>query len=214
MVCCSVIALAGAMRSIAKVLDNAAMIARATRLVPPLSGSDRHKGQCGRIGVVGGCSEYTGAPYYAAAAALRAGADLSHIFCANGAAAAIKAYSPDIIVHPYLVERGDVAASGASREEEEAEASRAASSRVAAWLPALHCLVIGPGLGRDPVMLATAKHLMQLASAQGIPIVVDADGECLNACTISRFSLPRAQPSATRPFRTVSPRLLTAIAIA
>jgi len=36
-----------------------------------------HKGEKGRIGVVGGCKLYTGAPYYAAISALRAGAELS-----------------------------------------------------------------------------------------------------------------------------------------
>ncbi|XP_012590307.1 PREDICTED: ATP-dependent (S)-NAD(P)H-hydrate dehydratase [Condylura cristata] len=39
-------------------------------IVPPLT-SGKHKGQDGRIGVVGGCREYTGAPYFAAISALR-----------------------------------------------------------------------------------------------------------------------------------------------
>jgi NAD(P)H-hydrate repair Nnr-like enzyme with NAD(P)H-hydrate dehydratase domain len=37
---------------------------------------DMYKGQCGRIGVFGGCIMYTGAPYFAAISALKAGADL------------------------------------------------------------------------------------------------------------------------------------------
>ena len=45
------------------------------RLVPPLS-FDSRKGQNGRIGVLGGSYEYTGAPYYAAQSALQAGADV------------------------------------------------------------------------------------------------------------------------------------------
>ena len=40
------------------------------RLVPPLS-FDSRKGQNGRIGVLGGSYEYTGAPYYAAQSALQ-----------------------------------------------------------------------------------------------------------------------------------------------
>jgi len=64
-----------------------------------------HKGQCGRIAILGGCEEYTGAPYFAATAALRGGADLAHIFCEKSAATAIKAYSPDIIVHPVFTDR-------------------------------------------------------------------------------------------------------------
>lgn len=32
------------------------------------------------------------------------GADISHVFCAPGAGPVIKAYSPELIVHPYLCE--------------------------------------------------------------------------------------------------------------
>ena len=34
------------------------------------------------------------------------GADLSHVFCTDGAATVIKSYSPELIVHPYLQETG------------------------------------------------------------------------------------------------------------
>ena len=33
---------------------------------------------------------------------LQVGADLSHVFCTEGAATVIKSYSPELIVHPYL----------------------------------------------------------------------------------------------------------------
>lgn len=32
------------------------------------------------------------------------GADLSHVFCTEGAATVIKSYSPELIVHPVLEE--------------------------------------------------------------------------------------------------------------
>lgn len=70
-------------------------------IIPPFS-SALHKGHHGRIGVVGGCFEYTGAPFYAAMSALKAGVDLSHVFCTEDAAVPIKAYSPELIVHPVL----------------------------------------------------------------------------------------------------------------
>lgn len=50
--------------------------------------------------MLGGSSEYTGAPYYAAVSALRSGCDLSHIVCPIEASVPIKCYSPEIIVHP------------------------------------------------------------------------------------------------------------------
>jgi ATP-dependent NAD(P)H-hydrate dehydratase len=39
-----------------------------------------YKGSSGKTGTVGGCFEYTGAPYYAAIASLRSGSDLAHVF--------------------------------------------------------------------------------------------------------------------------------------
>ena len=88
-------------------------------LVPPLVAS-RYKGQAGKVGVLGGCSDYTGAPFYAAISALKLGADLSHVFCEERAAAPIKSYSPELIVHGVLRE-GEAPAQ--ARELQEALAS-------------------------------------------------------------------------------------------
>lgn len=56
---------------------------------PPLDGS-LHKGQSGRVAVVGGSIEYTGAPYFAAIASLKSGSDMAYIICAPEAAIPIK----------------------------------------------------------------------------------------------------------------------------
>lgn len=69
--------------------------------VPHLT-TDMHKGEAGRIGIIGGSLEYTGAPFYAGIAALKVGCDLVHIFCPQSAALPIKSYHPDLIVHPLL----------------------------------------------------------------------------------------------------------------
>ncbi|CAD6185683.1 unnamed protein product [Caenorhabditis auriculariae] len=69
------------------------------KLLPKLSNHLR-KGDCGKIGIIGGSMEYTGAPYFAASSAARLGADLIHVFCTHDAATVIKTYSPDLIVHP------------------------------------------------------------------------------------------------------------------
>ncbi|XP_058464057.1 ATP-dependent (S)-NAD(P)H-hydrate dehydratase isoform X2 [Malaya genurostris] len=61
------------------------LLERARNIVPGLE-PGRHKGQAGRIGVVGGSMEYTGAPYFAAISALKVGADLVHVFCPQAAA--------------------------------------------------------------------------------------------------------------------------------
>lgn len=69
-------------------------------VVPPLTAGD-HKGNMGRIGVIGGSVDYCGAPYYAAMSALKFGADLSWVYCSQSSAIPIKSYSPELIVVPF-----------------------------------------------------------------------------------------------------------------
>ena len=145
----------------------------ALRAFAPALAPDRRKGQAGKIAVVGGCAEYTGAPYFAAISALRVGADLAHVFCATAAAPVIKAYSPELIGHPYLVESTDLDDRGADAH---ARAARSSFERVRAWLSRVDAIVVGPGLGRDDVILETARMIIEEARALGKPIVVDADG--------------------------------------
>ena len=134
------------------------------RLIPPLH-AELRKGAMGKVVVVGGCEEYTGAPYFAAYAALKMGADLAHVFCTKGAASVIKGYSPELIVHPYLDERSS--ASGVMAKFEP-------------WMEKFKrdgtCVVIGPGLGRHPKILEQAKEILLAFNSNGVPVVVDADG--------------------------------------
>ncbi|KAH9072101.1 Ribokinase-like protein [Lactarius deliciosus] len=130
------------------------------KIIPPLDGT-LHKGQSGRVGVLGGALDYTGAPFFAAISAQRVGVDLSHVICSPTAAGAIKSYSPDLIVHPIL------------RAETPPNSLRA---DLAALLSHLHVLVIGPGLGREEYMLTFARLALDIAKEQGMFLVLDADG--------------------------------------
>ena len=47
---------------------------------------------------------------------------------------------------------------------------------VTAWFPRLHALVVGPGLGRDPLMLECVAQVVQHARTAGLPVVLDGDG--------------------------------------
>lgn len=124
--------------------------------------------------MVGGCQEYTGAPYFAAISALKVGADLSHVFCTREAAPVIKSYSPELIVHPVLD-------------------SPAAVQEVQKWLPRLHALVVGPGLGRDEQLLGSVQGILEASKATGIPIVIDAVSVASPLPTVSTG--PRRLPS-------------------
>ncbi|MGM0398530.1 MAG: NAD(P)H-hydrate dehydratase [Halobacteriota archaeon] len=62
---------------------------------------DSHKGDFGRVLVVGG-GPYTGAPALAGQAALRAGADLAYVTAPEPVADEIQGYSEDLIVEPIV----------------------------------------------------------------------------------------------------------------
>ncbi|GAA5934216.1 hypothetical protein JCM1841_004700 [Sporobolomyces salmonicolor] len=140
--------------------DHAKYIARCKRLIPPLS-PDLHKGQAGRIGVLGGSKDYSGAPYFASMTTLRMGADLAHVICEPAAGNIIKTYSPDLIVHTDLHE-------GLSEEE--------IRDVFTSLMPRLHTLVVGPGLGREKHMQLAARIAIKLARENDLYIVIDADG--------------------------------------
>ncbi len=134
-------------------------------LVIPSLTSELYKGLCGRIGILGGSAEYTGAPYLAAMAALRTGADIAHIFCVQSAGTAIKSFSPDIVVHPVLPDSGSTAQSETDAVE-----------YISQLLPRIHSLVIGPGLGRDEMTLKCVASVIERARLRSLPLVIDADG--------------------------------------
>lgn len=49
------------------------------------------------------------------------------------------------------------------------------ASPIIALLPNLHALVIGPGLGRDPLMQATVAAVLSAARDKNVAVVLDAD---------------------------------------
>ncbi|EOA19516.1 hypothetical protein CARUB_v10002409mg [Capsella rubella] len=143
------------------------------RTVTPSLDPKRHKGQAGKIAVIGGCREYTGAPYFAAISALKIGADLSHVFCTKDAAPVIKSYSPELIVHPVLEESYSMSQLS---EEDQRTVQEKVLGEVNKWMERFDCLVIGPGLGRDPFLLECVSKIMLLARKSNVPFVVDGDG--------------------------------------
>lgn len=130
-------------------------------MIPPLS-PKLHKGQAGRIGVLGGSGDYSGAPYFSAAGAMRFGADLAHVICEPTAGAVIKTYSPDLIVHAILDPK---------RSKDDIKKD------LKGIMDRLHVLVVGPGLGRDQHMQDCARIAFELArEIDQMSVVVDADG--------------------------------------
>ena len=156
---------------------------------------DATKGNAGRVAVVGGCAEYAGAPFFAAISALRTGCDVAHVFCTESAAPVIRSFSPEIIAHPYVFE----ASRGAGPEtglrtpateftkftrdgaldalsDDERLSFDDGVRKTKRWLKNMDALVIGPGLGRDPIALAFVRDILAFARETRVPTVIDADG--------------------------------------
>lgn len=141
------------------------ILAKVYKMVPPMLESF-HKGQLGRVGVLGGSEDYTGAPYFSAMASAKLGCDMSHVICEPAAGAVIKTYSPNLMVHPYM----------RSTKSLQSESLDTVTADVVAMLDRLHVLVIGPGLGRDSTMQKIVAAVLTEARKRNIPFVLDADG--------------------------------------
>ncbi|KAJ5176118.1 uncharacterized protein N7482_001995 [Penicillium canariense] len=144
------------------------LFGKVRKMVPPML-EKFHKGQLGRVAVIGGCADYTGAPYFSAIASAKLGCDMSHVLCERSAASVIKGYSPNLMVHPLLPSTDTV------KDPNSINAPELAGP-IIAMLSRLHALVIGPGLGRDGVTLKVVAEVIKEARSQSIPFVLDADG--------------------------------------
>jgi hypothetical protein len=154
----------------------------------------------GRIGIVGGSADYSGAPFFASMASLRAGADLAHVFCTPDAGQVIKTYSPDLIVHTVFRPPPSSPSSSSKAQEDDGLPSEEELEKL---LGRLHALVIGPGLGRDDFMQAAGKRALKVARKLGLWVVLDA--ECVSSVSLplpvwfsraprADFRLPSREP--------------------
>ncbi|KAL7815417.1 Ribokinase-like protein [Trichoderma aethiopicum] len=149
------------------------VLGKVRRMIPPMLDTF-HKGQLGRVGVIGGSEDYTGAPYFSAMASARLGCDMSHVICTPAAAAVIKTYSPNLMVHPLMRQSPPQKQSSAEAKDSDSDPDQVAS-KIIDMLGRLHVLVVGPGLGRDPLMQATVSRVIRAARESELPVVLDAD---------------------------------------
>ena len=119
--------------------------------------SSSHKGNNGRLLVIGGSKDYSGAPAIAGMAAIGAGADLVYVASPQKAAEAIKSTSPDLIVK--------------SLEGDKLSLNHA--DEILKIVENVDAVLIGPGAGIDD---ETSKLFNVLVTKIKKPIVIDADG--------------------------------------
>jgi NAD(P)H-hydrate epimerase len=122
-------------------------------VLPPFTAA-MHKGERGKVLVVGGADGMAGAAIYAAKAAHRSGAGLVRIAATAESVRAAQANNPDIMTV--------TTALGETIEDEVRDAI--------AWADAV---VLGPGLGRGPSRAAFARAVLAAGPAA---VLVDADG--------------------------------------
>lgn len=125
-------------------------------LLYPVPKEDSHKGENGRLLVIGG-GPYIGAPAMSALAAMRVGVDVVRIATPKRSFAAIASMTPNFIMHQLP---GDVL------QEKDVKDLLELTKKVDAVL-------IGPGLGTaDETMAAVREFVLRCKK----PMVVDADG--------------------------------------
>ncbi|MDD4951890.1 MAG: NAD(P)H-hydrate dehydratase [Desulfovibrionaceae bacterium] len=123
----------------------------------PLPQALMHKGDAGRVLVVGGSQGLTGAAQLAALGALRAGSGLVTVACPAGLCAQVKAFVPEIMVLPL----GPGGHWNTARLEE-----------LSGRLDRFDVVVAGPGLGRTG---ETGAFVRALAQNCPLPLLLDAD---------------------------------------
>ena len=153
-------------------------------LLPPRR-RDSHKGDYGRVLVIGGSRGMAGAPALAGLAALRSGAGLVTIATAASVQPTVAAFNPCLMTVPLV-------------EDDDGVIDLANIVDLAAARESFDVWAIGPGLGRTE---GVAELVAQLYRETPKPMVVDADG--LNGLAAALARNPRVLD------KPAGPRLLT-----
>jgi len=133
-----------------------------------------HKGEFGRLLVVGGSETYTGAPALVALAALRCGVDLVYVAAPERTAYTIASMSPNLIT--VKLEGAHLTPRGVATLEP--------------YLRKATAVVLGPGLGLHRDTFEAVKELVELFNEHKVPVVMDADGLKAFAEFKSRVEFP------------------------
>ncbi len=120
---------------------------------------DSHKGDFGRILIIGGSEKYSGAPALAALAALRCGADIAVVVAPEKVSGIIRSFSPSIIVYEYP---------GGWFDDRGVDLIKNIIQR-------FDSIVIGPGLGLNEKTRVACLKVLDIIREYGKPVVIDAD---------------------------------------
>ncbi len=119
-----------------------------------------HKGDSGRLLVIGGSEVFSGAPTLVSLAALRTGVDIVYLGAPAKTAQAISSMSPDLIT---IKLEGD-------------NLNLANVITLKPYLSKVDAVVMGPGLGLNPETLKFVKAFIDEVEKAKKPLLLDADG--------------------------------------
>jgi len=142
---------------------------------PPKS----HKGDFGRLLVIGGSETFSGAPALVALAALRTGVDLAYVAAPARTAYAISSMSPNLIT---------IKLAGEHLKPTNVSALKM-------YMETANAVVLGPGLGLHPETREFVKATVEAVEGTGKPLLLDADG--LKA--LAEFKKPLTVPFVLTP---------------
>jgi NAD(P)H-hydrate epimerase len=135
---------------------------------------EAHKGDFGRLLVVGGSETFSGAPTFVALAALRAGVDIVYIAAPHRTAYAISSISPNLIT---IKMEGDYLSSRNI-------------SIIRRYMETSTAMVMGPGLGLHKDTKDAVMEIIKAAQERKTPMLLDADGLKAFAQTKLKVDLP------------------------
>jgi len=121
---------------------------------------EAHKGDFGRLLVIGGSDVFSGAPALVASAAYRAGVDLVHIAAPIKTAYAISSMSSDLIT---IKLEGD-------------HLNPPNVATLGPYLEKSTAVAMGPGLGLHKDTRDFVKEMVKHVEAKRVPLLLDADG--------------------------------------
>lgn len=121
---------------------------------------DTHKGDYGKVGIVGGSTGMIGSVYMSSMSALRTGSGLVYSFVPKAISEAMQIKSVENIVVP-LEDSG------------QGSFGESSFSGIEDRLQSLDVLAVGPGIGRSPETFRFLEHLVENFKGS---LVVDADG--------------------------------------
>ena len=118
-----------------------------------------HKGDHGRLLIIGGSENFTGAPAFSALAATKCGTDLVYVASPTKTSEIIASYSPDLVTIRLPGEH----------------LTLKALPELSRWMNIADAIVLGPGIGLHEETIDAVKKLIGEAGELNKPVVLDAD---------------------------------------